>query len=191
MLSQPSHNNKLQSGVAAADTRPPQGVVVASLLEVHFLIDISSIPSQGSQTKRRKMHKTKTMNKNGQYIENDGAKFEDLFSMEHISEARVEKIAAHVNEDQSQESGTKRSVNLSDIPPRGNTSGSTAPPYEAIKILVDAALRLSICDNPCRLTRGVKIISNDYRGKLATLAPTLWSPGYIQVRGRLLSYDDC
>lgn len=47
--------------------------------------------------------------------------------------------------------------------------------------LLDAALRLSICDSPRRLSNLIEVTATESFQRLAELAPTLFSPGYMEA----------
>ncbi|KAF2100667.1 hypothetical protein NA57DRAFT_74266 [Rhizodiscina lignyota] len=50
---------------------------------------------------------------------------------------------------------------------------------DAICELIDAALRLTMCERPNKLPQGVKVKQCSISPRLADLAPSLWSPGYL------------
>lgn len=59
---------------------------------------------------------------------------------------------------------------------------------EDIINLVDAALRMAICDRPMKVAPGIKTASETSVSKLATTAPALWSPEYLPVSWYLFSF---
>lgn len=58
-----------------------------------------------------------------------------------------------------------------------------------VETLVDAALRLSVCNNLRGSVAGLKTRASSFKQSLAGVAPALWRPGYLAVSDVLHSRD--
>lgn len=54
--------------------------------------------------------------------------------------------------------------------------------FHTILKVVDVSIRTMICDRKFEKTPGVRLVKNSGGPKLADIAPTLFSPGYLEVR---------
>jgi hypothetical protein len=53
--------------------------------------------------------------------------------------------------------------------------------FGQIMELLDAAVRMTICRNPLKISSGVKVKASSFGARLAEIAPSLWSPDYLPV----------
>ena len=53
--------------------------------------------------------------------------------------------------------------------------------FGQIMELLDAAVRMTICRNPLKISSGVKVKASSFDARLAEIAPSLWSPDYLPV----------
>lgn len=51
--------------------------------------------------------------------------------------------------------------------------------FGQIMELLDAAVRMTICRNPLKISSGVKVKASSFGARLAEIAPSLWSPDYL------------
>ncbi|OCL09306.1 hypothetical protein AOQ84DRAFT_24256 [Glonium stellatum] len=53
--------------------------------------------------------------------------------------------------------------------------------FSQIMELLDAAIRITICRNPWKISSGVKVKRSNFSASLAEAAPSLWSPDYLSA----------
>jgi hypothetical protein len=186
---------RLLNNVPLSDIQPPHHVERNHLEEVSFSIQISSI--------RDSVHRSKTITKHliskstevpqnrstPDYRGGAGRRFEtscrddaalinwDLQHLETYRSDTVKRMSAS-----AEKLTVFTEVSCDAQPSRKSTPHLYGEFVRGVTDSFDAALRLAICRKPIKPAVRIKVVTDEFRGRLADFAPALFSPGYLHVR---------
>jgi hypothetical protein len=198
--------HRLFSGVPAADTRPPEGIMAVSLQSVRLCIDVlETSPRRRLTTKRSDLSPSER--KAPALDEEDSVTLlhktapDKLLHDDYIDRGpTAPRATAHRNRKRPV---TETLVSTNSYPPdktetskrqrrrtatesfmqRNSRTNFTLPDRTNVFSMVDGALRLSICGTLNKTAVGCKVKANTFRLGLADVAPAMWRTGYLVVGG--------
>jgi hypothetical protein len=207
--------HRLFSNVPAADVQPPEGVPKFALGTIRLCMDILET-KQRPQLKRSRtspddLHKC--------VPQDDFDQSEELHPLLHdISSTPIPTAQSHLASPQftppsttrkrkrpvthaatranslpvpsfGQERASRRNPVIGQDPAAMSLTDLPAPETTEIQLLIDGAMRLSVCTNLNKTSNGLKVKANTFAFGLADVAPVLWRPGYLLVRWYIVWND--
>ncbi|KAK7555761.1 hypothetical protein BKA81DRAFT_361647 [Phyllosticta paracitricarpa] len=198
--SQEKSRHRLAVGASIADVQPPDGVHVVRLEQVKLKIDITTTPQCRVQRKKDR-GATRRIERSQPEVGEAPASDMDLICMDEICEEKDFEILS----DDSMLLDLPEDRTLTDLPETIVSShywkstskttrvdsGISMEPHdeqvdgvlssETIASLIDTAIYCSICEKAPKQKGGIKVKSDDMKMKLASIAPSLWSPGFLKT----------
>lgn len=198
---QPSH--KLSLGVPDADVQPPHGIDTYGLEFVHLNLNVRQW--QPKLRRKRKLDKvdgqTDSRRSLGEALQLPNVE-DDLFPIWNSQENLIEdgfvlapfadasaddmllddtpSSSFDTNADECDDfellMGTRPQIDHS-----STLAQNPGISLDGLLELIDAGLRLTICERPSKLPKGIKSRKPDFSVRLADLAPSLFSPGYMSA----------
>ncbi|OCK85334.1 hypothetical protein K432DRAFT_400307 [Lepidopterella palustris CBS 459.81] len=201
LQNQPSHH--ICFGVPFADVKPPAGTTVLALQSVHLAIEISKTKSRPQNKKQRypdgaRKHRHIESDIPGP-IEYDGwfcsqeeqvsqlsPGHDDAMLLDQIDSLEGpfislktddETPALFLRQSSSMSNPRKRSATLEEID--HILEQPAAIDLKSVTELVDAALRMTICKQPLKISSSIRPNKSNFVARLSEVAPSLWSPDYL------------
>jgi hypothetical protein len=204
--------HRLFSNVPAADVQPPEGVPKIALGTIRFCMDILET-KQRPQLKRSRTSPGERCTLKPQ-ADFEQSEERDLL-LHALTSTPIPTAQAHLTDaPQLMPPSTARKRKRLGIHAAMRTSSSSVPssvrergsrrrpvtdhgpmamplanlPASEItetRLLIDGAMRLSVCTNLNKTSNGLKVKANTFAVGLADVAPVLWRPGYLLVRERV------
>ncbi|KAF2275128.1 uncharacterized protein EI97DRAFT_468097 [Westerdykella ornata] len=194
--------HRLGVNVPSADIKPPEMVPVISLNSVRLSLDILQ-PRPASKAKKRKMsrdanQKLGTLIDAGSDNSNNAqaALLDSSVTMvsnmqqQHFEEEILLESSVSPSNNQSNPWDNPVSISPHQVKKRcyavsyeSKSTNSGGQPVEVadISAMVDAAMRISVCRNPSRVSGGVKIVTSTFSATLSEVCPALFTPHYLQA----------
>ncbi|KAF2490684.1 hypothetical protein BU16DRAFT_131675 [Lophium mytilinum] len=201
-LKQAAH--RIATGVSSAAIRPPDGVPVVGLESVVFHAKFSSRASRRHKDKRVKCDAKGEEKGIIADTISDGEETEQFASLEEgHSQSNIHDdvgmlLDPPLSPNQNpfsilQDTNSAQHIvalrpptttcnlkRLAARPDDDSLSHDTSDySMDTITSLLDAAIRMTICKGPLKVTPGVKLRKCDFVARLADIAPSLWSPDYL------------
>ncbi|KAF2142428.1 uncharacterized protein K452DRAFT_332137 [Aplosporella prunicola CBS 121167] len=204
-----SPQTQLPHSLSAKDVKPPDGVHVIGLEVVRFLIHVSSTKQQSLKRKRgvEELGFDQSYDHNGDYsglgriIAAKGEEA-DVLMLHGLEDPCLLGEAGRLFTGLANPSCVDLPVrwpsfspskfhNVEPLPTDDRIGNQRAEQHEQdacdigrLLELIDAVLRLTICDKRSKipqLVSGLQIHQDDFSTKLSTAAPSIWSPGYLKA----------
>ncbi|KAF2201977.1 hypothetical protein GQ43DRAFT_480240 [Delitschia confertaspora ATCC 74209] len=182
--------HRLSSEASPADMKPPDGILKLDFDGVHFSLQVRKLKRENQRKTPKRLKNTEEQNvfdklasenlfdePGDDYMLNSLGGTDDGF-LYRETDASTD---IYVN---SQES-ILRNSKPADCRKRPGTFGPEsveepvgATEEEILANLVEAAIRISISES-CKISPSIKLMKNDFAGRLADVCPVLWSPDHL------------
>jgi hypothetical protein len=195
--------HRMYANVPPADIRPPEGVATILLQSVQCTLSISHMRSGTGPAKPKRLDKrldrTDAILPQSKKIAKpdlDSEEDSDILFLEESGDAgcltKRESITSPITTHRNMRKRALK-VSINEISPQylvdlmvhagGKRDPAVPPSAQHIETLVDAAIRVSACNNLRGSVPGLKFKANTFNQGLADIAPALWRPGFLEVLG--------
>ncbi|KAF2840814.1 hypothetical protein M501DRAFT_1014810 [Patellaria atrata CBS 101060] len=181
--------HKLSVGVPAADVKPPVGVACVGLDLVRLELRVEKQKRRG--VKRRRMgtdeEEFRSLEEMRMYVEFEefrnlkeqgkNLEQEELLNLKELDD-RTQALSMPL--DPRRGDGIPLTTHATPIYSRTIDDLQWSLQRDEAMDLINASLRMIICDRPVRLAQGIKILDDNISSSLSKIAPMLFSPAYLQ-----------